>query len=433
MATISRKGCLRPILIGLILATSFSIAAMYLVYTRGQYPLSSSNNGVFWIVGAQVFDGDSLLAGNPSILIRDGKIACMGADCEIPADARTIQAAGMTLLPGLTDMQVQFYRPTKEYEGLSNPERLLRFTKQRPEVRKNLHLSGVTQIRSCGDALENILALRHQIASGKFAGPEVFLVGPMITAPGGHPVATEFAEHPYLIQEAARQVTGANEMKSEIKELSRAGVNGIKMVYTGFGGKLPKLELEALAAGLTEAHERHLPTFVLTGTEQEMIDAAREGATAIEYGALGPFEPETLASLRDREVAWIPVLSRAQEDSVLMKSLQEGVLQAHEAGLWILPGSEPGEGEWMGRSLFREMVLLVEAGIGPAEVIRGATSGAALVLKAETRLGHIHPGYEANLILVAGDPTKDIHALRQIKMLWQSGVLMMDQGVLLED
>ncbi|MDP5172659.1 MAG: hypothetical protein NWR72_20620, partial [Bacteroidia bacterium] len=298
----SRSGCLRPFLVAVILFTSISIAILYVVYNSGQYLYEEDETSAYLIEGALVFDGENWLPGTPKVLIVDGKIQCMGPDCQLPVGSKTINAAGMTLLPGLTDLQVQFYRPTKEYEGLSNPERLLRFTKQRPEVRQNFHKAGVTQVRSCGDALKNIMALREQMEDLQFSGPDIYIVGPMITAVGGHPAVTEYAGNEYLIQEACRQVKDVEDMKQIIQELADNRVNTIKMVFTSFGGKVARLSNEALIAGIEMATSKGLLVSVLTGTEEEMVTAAEAGATLIEYGTRFPISAETAKLLRDRGV-----------------------------------------------------------------------------------------------------------------------------------
>ena len=71
----------------------------------------------------------------------------------------------------------------------------------------------------------------------------------------------------------------------------------------------------------------------------------------------------------------------------------------------------------------RELELLVDYGMKPADALRAATSIAAKTLRLDDRLGAIKPGLRADLVCVEGDPTQDIKALRQVKLVMKDGVL----------
>jgi imidazolonepropionase-like amidohydrolase len=91
------------------------------------------------------------------------------------------------------------------------------------------------------------------------------------------------------------------------------------------------------------------------------------------------------------------------------------------AGVPILAGTDAGNpGTAHGASLHRELELLVSAGMTPVQALRAATSVPARVFSLRDR-GRIAPGFRADLVLVAGEPDRDILATRRIVGVWRNG------------
>jgi imidazolonepropionase-like amidohydrolase len=96
--------------------------------------------------------------------------------------------------------------------------------------------------------------------------------------------------------------------------------------------------------------------------------------------------------------------------------------QLHDAGVPILAGSDaPAPGSTNGVSLHGELELLVKGGLSPSEALAAATSVPARTFRLTDR-GRIVPGLRADLLLVRGDPTRDITATRDIVEVWKAGV-----------
>lgn len=91
----------------------------------------------------------------------------------------------------------------------------------------------------------------------------------------------------------------------------------------------------------------------------------------------------------------------------------------HRSGIKLLPGTDDGTGV----SIHRELELYVRAGMTPAEALRSATLGAAAYLGQDNQRGTITPGKLADLVLVAGDPTADISAVRRPRMVIAGGAI----------
>ena len=109
-----------------------------------------------------------------------------------------------------------------------------------------------------------------------------------------------------------------------------------------------------------------------------------------------------------------------------VRNLQEKLMMHHEAGIPIAMGTDSGGWPHMpnvfhGPTALREMELMVEAGMTPAEVIRSATVTPARMLGIEALVGTIDVGKRADLIVVRGNPIEDISALRELEWVMRGG------------
>ena len=104
-----------------------------------------------------------------------------------------------------------------------------------------------------------------------------------------------------------------------------------------------------------------------------------------------------------------PRLRRAR--ATFQKAMAAGVIIANGSDMGVFAH---GDGA-------REIELLVDYGMKPAEALRAATSVAARTIAFDNRLGAIKPGLLADLAAVEGDPTQNIKALRQVKLVMKGG------------
>ena len=90
----------------------------------------------------------------------------------------------------------------------------------------------------------------------------------------------------------------------------------------------------------------------------------------------------------------------------------------YEAGVPLVAGSDAGNPLVIhGPTVHRELQLWVEAGIPPHVALQAATHNAAILLRAENRIGSIRPGNDADLLLVNGNPLDDISATERISLV----------------
>jgi imidazolonepropionase-like amidohydrolase len=208
------------------------------------------------------------------------------------------------------------------------------------------------------------------------------------------------------------------------------GVDYLKIVAEAPGqGGPDQVTIDAL---VTAAHARGLKVVVHAATVGAFTMALGSGADVITHAPLDQPLPEAqIGRMAAGQRIAVPTLITMQAHAVRpgtsFAAATDTVAALHAAGVTILAGSgavtSPGMPVQVphGQCLHQELELLVAAGLGSAEALCSATSLPAQVFGLRDR-GAVEPGLRADLVLIDGDPLKDIRATRNIRRIWCGGV-----------
>ena len=405
----------------------------------------------------QLFDAErGAFLPRRAVLARDGKIAAVGraGSLKAPVGARVIDGRGKTLVPGIWDSHMHI---GDDWDVLSNVA------------------NGITSFRSPGTTLDRAVDATRRRAEGALLMGEPFI---SVIIDKKDPLAAQGAE----------VVTSEAEAIDAVRRIKAAGLWGVKFYTSinpawiapaaaeahrlglHVHGHVPATmkPSEAVAAGYDEL--THLNFVVMEAMPKEVVDKANtrqrvEGPARLfkDIDLDGPLMTGFVADLARRKTvvdptivifegmltqdggkphpAYAPymgIISPVVERSYFTSGgypLVEGysrddyrksyakmvglVGKLHRAGVPIVAGTDGA-----GIELIRELEIYQQAGFTPAEALQSATILPARVVGADERTGSIAVGKEADMVLVDGDPSKELGALRRVVTVVSDGYVM---------
>lgn len=376
---------------------------------------------------------------NPQILVRDGRIVSIknGSASNTDANVQKIDLPGMTLLPGLIDMHVHLDSdPT--YGGYNTLQFGDRFWSilTVPHASRTLD-AGFTTVRNVGADAWNDVGLRQAIDEGKVRGPRVVTAAYSFGATGGHCDSTFFP--PSMNQQSAFNADNPEEGRKRVRELRKYGAQVIKICATGgvFSHNTEpgqqQMSLKEMTAIAEEAHQWGLRVAAHAHGTSGIKDAIRAGIDTIEHASL--IDDEGIA-LAKKHGAYLSMdiyntdytQSEGKKNGVLEDNLRkdrevadvqrEGFRRANAAGVKMVFGTDAGI--YPHGDNAKQFATMVKYGMTPVQAIQSATVVAADAL-ASKDVGVIEAGRFADMIAVAGDPTKDVRLLENVAVVIKGG------------
>jgi len=460
----------RVVAIILMLACSVTLVAQALSpQVRGFVKVDAP---VIALTHLRVIDGTGAAAReDQTVVISNGKIESVsdGASANVPSDALVFDLHGYSVIPGLVGMHDHMFYPMGN--GIFG-EMAFSFPR--------LYLAGgVTTIRTTGSIEPYTdLELKKQIDKGETPGPKIHVTGPYLEGAGswalqmhqltGPDDATKavnfwldqgvdnFKAYMFITPaELSAAVAAAHKRGAKVtghlcsigfREAASIGIDDLEhglLVDTEFfpwkkAGECPeKLDYEFISKLDVQSGPLHdtildlVQHHVAVTSTLPVFEMGVPGRPTIEQRILDALSPDARSAVLNNKVHASDaslIRKRYQSDSspwpAAFKKEMEFEHAFAQAGGVLLAGLDPTGmgGVIAGFGDQREVELLVEAGFTPLEAIHIATASGAQFLGELDRIGTIAPGKQADLVVIKGDPSKQIEDIENVETVFKDGI-----------
>lgn len=423
------------------------------VFARGAFgqekPAEKNEHVVKAVKFGKLWDGKGKVWTNAIVIVDGERVREVTTDAKrIPAGAEVVDLTKYYGLPGLIDVHTHMTLYTDETPGvpmlkqIANNSAAVEVFLARKGAMRTLQ-AGVTTVRDLGSDQYEDIAMRDLINSGEMVGPRMFVVGYGLSvtstpykgtnsAPGANP--------------AGGIADGLPEVLRVVRQQVAAGADWIKMfASTGTDDDTSGFETysyDEIKAAVDAAHQFGKKIAIHSYGPDGARDAVRAGTDSLEHAT--DIDDATIAEMVKRGTYYVPTIDHnryyiengskigytpgfePRSQAFIARNL-ETARKAHRAGVKFAMGSDAVY-SMFGQNT-RELGWFVKAGLTPEEALRTATSNAAELLGKGGELGAVGPGYFADLVAVAGDPTADISvAIDKVKWVMKGGSVVADKS-----
>jgi imidazolonepropionase-like amidohydrolase len=394
------------------------------------------------VVNGRIVDGTGQVLDNGGVLIQAGRIVDVFEGEPTSLSGVVIDAGGMTVMPGLIDTHrhLTAYDIGRWYAENEDPMSDLDGLVDR-DIAPVLHRlleKGITTVMSPGDLPEAILEIRRRVNAGELRGPRLFVVGPTITSPNDWPVRL-CRGNANCRSAFAIELDDPMIAEQRIGELATTGVDAVKIIFDSEIEPDVILREDVAAAVATEARRHGLVTHAHVGSVDEMLTAVRSGARRLvhtpNHGSAAEFSAGQ--PLRDADVAVSTTVSwqsaaiqeamgreRTQEQEATLNQVLANVRYLWDEGIVMAFGTDNPIP--LDKAEFMVEVHELSKVLSHEEIISALTRNAAVYLGQTDDLGTLETGKIADILIVNGDPLRDISDLENVELVVQAGRIVVD-------
>lgn len=393
------------------------------------------------LTGGNVFDVRTGTTTRQDILIDGDRIAAIAGPDAFGHDhpATTLDVSGLTVLPGFSNNHVHLGWSGNGWDG--GPTGILRDQalydsdgingiKAVASLRKSVRV-GLTALRDLGMNNSQFDA-KEALRRGMVKGPRLFIAGKAIMCTGGH------------TWWCGREADGVTGIRAAVREQVKLGADHIKIMASE---RHPQYTVEELRAAADETHLHGKKITAHATIPQAIRNVVDAGFDSVEHG--GPADDDVLATMAERGIMVVPTLSPGvlQTERGPARGMPEEIAAARrarmaqnppgaalqkmrQAGIMFAFGTDAGSPCVPHQEIMGEMQALLKYGVveTPLDIIQMLTVNSAILRGDAADLGTLEQGKLADLVVISGDPLRDITALGNVVHVFVGGEQLVTNG-----
>jgi imidazolonepropionase-like amidohydrolase len=378
------------------------------------------------LINANIVDVRSgAIARNSAVIIRGGRIESVSSGSPSPGGSgaiRTIDLRGRYVVPGLIDAHVHVGSLAQMRAALE---------------------SGVTTLRSAGVSHFVDVGLRELVKRGAIAGPDMVATGYHVRPGVAQEFFLDFPDHGDLMA----GTSGADALRRMVRANLSRGVDWIKTNATERAGTPdtdPRRQLysqEELRILVVEAGTKNIPVMAHAHGAEGADAAVRAGVRSIEHGTY--LTDDTLRMMAKQGTYFDPTADIVNDlaepggdydnaglkrrGEMMQPILMAAIGRANKLGVKIVAGSDTGYGPNSIARVSREIGMLVDAGLTPLQALQAATVTNAEMLRLDQQIGVVAAGFEADVLVVDGNPLDNVRTLLDPLLVISNGRVSLDR------
>lgn len=369
------------------------------------------------LVNANVFTGtENKIYPRSTVLVKNGKIESVSTVAP-PAGYEIIDCQGYYLIPGMIDAH-------SHLDNLASAKRALE--------------TGVTTVRTAGVPAYQDVALANLVKIGSIAGPDIIAAGVYVSPNLEETILADVRLAPLI-----NGVNTDDQLKLLVNVNIDRGAKVIKTRGTERAGRPdtdPREQVyteQQIRVIVQEAGKHNVPVMIHAHGDEGSRAAVLAGAKSIEHGTF--LSDETLKLMKERGTYLVPTFITLEDltqpggdyegpvlelrGKFMMPQAEKVFKKAHELGVKIVTGADNSYTANTTSRISLECAHFVRMGMTNYEALQSATVVAAELLGVDKSTGRIEKGYDADLVLIPGNPLEEIRHLQDALLVISNGQL----------